>query len=185
MSDGKATIAKRTRKKASALAEATKLKTPTTAATTKGTTSKRSVSDASADVAPAAANSVSQAPGASKARTTSSTVRTAANASALKSPGPDSVTPEGLGKSNGASSAGKVIGEVILPARKAATSKPEGEVRQTALAGKSSSESLLNRPTKSVSAGSPQQPTIAQRSAVSPQDTRCKTGSMQKQRSTN
>ena len=148
MTDGRAKVAKRTRKKPIVVAEATKSVPATAAATKKTARQRRTVSDASLDVAWSPANS-----------------------------------HEGHRKSNGASAAAKVIGEVILPARKAATSKPEGAVKPTSLAAKSSSRSLLNRPTKSVSAGSPQRPTIAPRNAALPQGMKCETGSMQKQRS--
>ena len=149
MSDEKATAAKRTGKKAVAVTDAAESKTPTTATVTKSTTSKKTVSNTSADVVPVPAKVVSSAAAASKARTPRPTVKTAANAanaakaiepekvpSALKSPGPGSARPEAIGKANGASAAAKVLGEVILPARKAATSKPEGEVKPTALAAK-------------------------------------------------
>jgi hypothetical protein len=135
MPDGKATVAKRTRKKAIAVAEA--------ATTTKSTTSKKTVSNTSADVVPVPAVVVSKAHSASKARTTRPIVKTADVAakliepkkvtSGLKSPGPASVRLEGLGKANGASAPAKVIGKVN-PARNAATTKPKVEVTQPTLA---------------------------------------------------
>jgi hypothetical protein len=106
MSDEKATVAMRTRKKAVAVTEAAKSKTPTTKQTVK------------------------------TAAIAAKTIEPKKVPSALKSPGPGSARPDTIEEANGASAAAKVLGDVILPARKAATSKPEGEVKPTARAAK-------------------------------------------------
>jgi len=119
---------------------------------TKSTTSKKTASNTSADLVPVPAKVVNSAAAASKARTTRPTVKTATNAaraiepekgpSTLKSPGPGSARPEAIEEANGASAAAKVLGEVILPTRKAATSRPEGAVRLSSVAA----NSLIRKP---------------------------------------
>ena len=148
MSDEKATAAKRTGKKAVAVTEAAKSKTPTTAAMTQALPEDRQQyfggcrTGSRQGGQQGAQREQGRTTGQSSRRDCSETVEPKKVTSALKSPGPGSARPEAIEEANGASAAAKVLGEVILPARKAATSKPEGEVKPTALAAKS----LIGKP---------------------------------------
>lgn len=138
MSAEKATAAKRTAKKEVAVTRVPKSKRPATAAMTKSTASKKAVS---------------KAPTASKTTTTRRTGKISAAAakptelkkitSVQKAPTSVSAKPKTLGKSTGGSAPAKVVSKAG-PGRNAATTKPEGEVKQTPHAAKM----LMEKPTE-------------------------------------